>query len=203
MARRQTSSNGAGETRENLLRLAARIFSAQGYSGTTMRSIAQQAGIETASIYYHFPSKEDLVDEVMEIGATAIIQHMTERVEALGDGATAEERFRAAVLGQMAGMVKHGEYTLASSSLIEQLPEKVRERQSKRRESYQKLWAGLLEDLRAEGRLRGDVDLHLARMFILGSVQSIRYWFNPRKGSLEKVAEQLCDLFFEGVGQRG
>ncbi len=199
MAKRQTSSTGANDTRENLLKLAARTFGMQGYSATTMRKIADQAGIEAASIYYHFPSKEDLVEEVMEQGADRIVGHLNEQLDALGSDASAEQRFRAAVLGQMFGLIKHGDFALANSRLLGQLPEKVRDRQVKRRERHQKLWNGLLEDLRADGKLRSDVDIHLARIFILGSINSIQSWFNPRQGSLEKVADQLCDMFFTGV----
>lgn len=200
MARKQkTGSTNANETRENLLKLAARTFGTQGYSATTMRNIAEQAGIEAASIYYHFSSKEELVDEVMEQGAGRIVQELNGRIEALGPDATAEQRFRAAVLGQMTGLVKHGDFALAHGRLLGQLPEAVRERQVKRRERHQRLWNGLLEDLRTEGRLRGDVDIHLARIFILGSINSIQSWFNPRKGALEKIADQLCDMFFAGV----
>lgn len=200
MARKQkTGSTNANETRENLLKLAARTFGTQGYSATTMRNIAEQAGIEAASIYYHFSSKEELVDEVMEQGAGRIVQELNGHIEALGPDATAEQRFRAAVLGQMTGLVKHGDFALAHGRLLGQLPEAVRERQVKRRERHQRLWNGLLEDLRTEGRLRGDVDIHLARIFILGSINSIQSWFNPRKGALEKIADQLCDMFFAGV----
>ncbi|RKJ95183.1 TetR/AcrR family transcriptional regulator [Alicycliphilus denitrificans] len=200
MARKQkTGSTNANETRENLLKLAARTFGTQGYSATTMRNIAEQAGIEAASIYYHFSSKEELVDEVMEQGAGRIVQELNGHIEALGPDATAEQRFRAAVLGQMTGLVKHGDFALAHGRLLGQLPEAVRERQVKRRERHQRLWNGLLEDLRTESRLRGDVDIHLARIFILGSINSIQSWFNPRKGALEKIADQLCDMFFAGV----
>ncbi|WP_447982590.1 TetR/AcrR family transcriptional regulator [Achromobacter kerstersii] len=204
MTRRQkTTSANAGETRENLLKLAARTFGLHGYSATTMRNIAEQAGIEAASIYYHFASKEELVDEVMEQGADRIVHHLNEHMSLLGPAATAEQRFRAAVFGQMTGLVKHGDFALANSRLLGQLPDKVRERQIKRRERHQKLWNGLLEDLRAEGRLRGNVDIHLARILILGSINSTQSWFNPHKGTLEKVADQLCDLFFDGVSPHG
>lgn len=202
MARRQRNSSGANETREQLLRLAASMFGVQGYTATTMRNIAEQAGIEAPSIYYHFSSKEDLVDEVMEQGGDRIVRHLNEQLDALGSDASAEQRFRAAVFGQMSGLVKHGEFALANSRLLGQLPDKVRERQLKRRERHQKVWNGLLEDLRAEGRLRNDVDIHLARIFILGGINSIQSWFNPRKGALENVAEQFCDMFLSGVGPR-
>jgi hypothetical protein len=131
----------------------------------------------------------------MEQGGNRIISQQQERLAALGADATAEQRFRAAVLGQMAGLIKHGDFALAHGRLLGQLPDKVRERQIKRRERHQKFWSGLLEDLRAEGRLRADADI-----MILGSINSIQSWFNPRKGSLEKVADQICDMFFRGVG---
>jgi AcrR family transcriptional regulator len=199
MARRQASLNGASDTRENLLKLAARTFGMQGYSATTMRNIADQAGIEAASIYYHFPSKEDLVGEVMDQGSDLIVQHLNEQLDALGPSASSEQRFRAAVFGQLSALVKYGDFALASSRLLGQLPEKVRERQVKRRERHQKFWNGLLENLRIDGLLRDDVDIHLARIFILGSINSVQSWFNPRKGTLEQVADQLCNMFFEGV----
>ncbi|MGC3987301.1 MAG: TetR/AcrR family transcriptional regulator [Pseudorhodoferax sp.] len=201
MGRRPKASYAhENETRDNLLLFAARMFGVQGYSATTMRHIAEQAGIEAASIYYHFPSKEQLVDEVMEQGANRIVQALTERLDALAPDATAEQRFRAAVLGQMSGMINHGDFALAHGRLLGQLPDAVREKQVKRRERHQKLWNGLLEDLRTQGRMRSDVDIHLARILILGSINSIQSWFNPRKGALEKVADQLCDMFFGGVG---
>lgn len=199
MAKKQTSVSNTSDTRENLLKLAARTFGENGYSATTMRIIADQAGIEAASIYYHFPSKESLIDEVMEQGADRILSHLNEQVDALEPGATAQQRFRAAVLGQMQGLVRHGDFALANSRLLGQLPDKVRERQIQRRERHQIRWNRLLEDLRAEGGIRDDVDIHLARIFLLGSINSVQTWFNPRRGSLEKVADEMCRLFFHGV----
>ena len=51
-----------------------------------MRAIAEQAGIEAASIYYHFASKEELVDEVMAHGADAIVQHLKDHLDAAAAG---------------------------------------------------------------------------------------------------------------------
>jgi AcrR family transcriptional regulator len=196
MAKKQHNSP---DTRENLLRLAARAFGTQGYSATSMRSIADQAGIEAASIYYHFSSKEDLVDEVMTHGADSIVQHLQGQLDALPPGASAEQRFRAAVVGQMSALVKFGDYALAHARLLAQLPDKVQERQVKRREQHQKLWNGLLEDLKTAGVLSQDADIHLCRVFILGCINSVQTWFSPRKGSLEAVSDQLCNIFFDGV----
>lgn len=197
MAKKQ--SIPSPDTREKLLRLAARSFGTQGYSATSMRAIAEQAGIEAASIYYHFPSKEALVDEVMAHGADSIVRHLKDHLDALPSGADAEARFRAAVRGQMSALIKFGDYALAHGRLLAQLPETVQERQVKRREQHQKLWDRLLGDMKDEGLLREDADIHLCRVFVLGAINSVQAWFNPRKGSLEAAADQLCTIFFDGT----
>lgn len=196
---RKRNVNPSADTRETLLRLAARSFATQGYAATTMRAIADQAGIEAASIYYHFSSKEELVDVVMEHGADSIVQHIKEHFEALPPDATAEARFKAALVGQMSALIKFGDYALAHGRLLTQLPDKVRERQVKRRERHQQLWTAVFDDLRAEGFLREDVDIALCRVFVLGCINSVQTWFDPKKGSLDKVADQLAMMFFEGV----
>ena len=180
------------------MRLAARAFGTQGYPAMTMRSIAEQAGIEAASIYYHFSSKEDLIDAVMAHSAESIFQHTRDHLEALPADATTEERFKAALVGLLSALVKYGDYALAHGLMLAQLPEKVRERQIKRREQHQEFWHHLLKDLQAEGSLREDADLALCRVFILSAITSAQTWFNPKKGSPEKVVDELCAIFFEG-----
>ncbi len=196
---RKRNVNPTADTRETLLRLAARSFATQGYTATTMRSIADQAGIEAASIYYHFSSKEELVDVVMEHGADSIVQHINEHLNALPANANADDRFKAVVVGQMSALIKFGDYALAHSRLLSQLPDKVRARQIKRRERHQQLWTVVFDDLRTEGFLREDIDIALCRVFILGCINSVQTWFDPKKGALDKVADQLCAMFFEGV----
>lgn len=201
MARRQ-STPSAEDTRERLMRLAARAFGAQGYMATTMRQIADQAGIEAASIYYHFSSKEDLVDAVMEHGAERIVRHIYRCMDALPEGATAEDSFKAALMGQLTGLVEYGDYAFARGRLHEQLPEKVQHRQLRRRERHQAFWDGLLHRLREEGFLREDVNLALCRVFVLGTINSALNWFDPQKGSAESVVDEFCGIFFDGVRPR-
>jgi len=48
-------------TREALLKTALTLFRRQGFDGTTMRDIAQEAGLSVGASYRHFKSKEDIV----------------------------------------------------------------------------------------------------------------------------------------------
>jgi AcrR family transcriptional regulator len=52
--------------RDKILAAAVQLFAEYGYHAATMRDIAQIAGIQAASIYYHYPSKQALLIEIME-----------------------------------------------------------------------------------------------------------------------------------------
>lgn len=46
--------------RDQILITATRLFQSQGYNQTGINQIIEEAGVAKASLYYHFPSKEDL-----------------------------------------------------------------------------------------------------------------------------------------------
>src|SRR5690349_22111446 len=52
--------------REQLLRIAAELFASKGFRNTTVRDIADAAGILSGSLYHHFDSKESMVDEILQ-----------------------------------------------------------------------------------------------------------------------------------------
>ena len=52
-------------SRDLILRVAAQLFRQQGYSATTLRQIADKAGMKAGSIYYHFDSKTAILDEIL------------------------------------------------------------------------------------------------------------------------------------------
>src|SRR6059036_996639 len=51
--------------REELLQIAAELFATKGFKNTTVRDIADAAGILSGSLYHHFDSKESMVDEIL------------------------------------------------------------------------------------------------------------------------------------------
>jgi AcrR family transcriptional regulator len=53
------------ETKEKILDTAERLFGEQGYGATSLRHIIAEAGVNLASVHYHFGSKEELLDAVV------------------------------------------------------------------------------------------------------------------------------------------
>ena len=52
--------------REEILAIAAELFAEQGVSNTTVRDIAKKAGILSGSLYHHFTSKDEMLDEIIQ-----------------------------------------------------------------------------------------------------------------------------------------
>src|SRR5947208_14963208 len=59
------SRTNDSERRAELLELAAELFAERGVRATTVRDIADAAGILSGSLYHHFSSKEGMVDEIL------------------------------------------------------------------------------------------------------------------------------------------
>ena len=64
--------------RAELLALAARMFAERGFLATTVRDIADAAGILSGSLYHHFGSKEEMVDELLDSFQTRLWQEYDE-----------------------------------------------------------------------------------------------------------------------------
>src|SRR5436305_2496711 len=62
----QLSRRSGPDTRAAILRVALRLFTAQGYEATSMRQIAEILGIKKPSLYYHFAGKEDIVRSLLD-----------------------------------------------------------------------------------------------------------------------------------------
>src|SRR6266700_2110646 len=53
--------SSASSTKQRILGIARELFARQGYTGTSITDIARELGTSTAALYYHFPSKADIL----------------------------------------------------------------------------------------------------------------------------------------------
>ena len=64
--------------KQHLLEVAEQLFTEHGYQAVSIRDIAQASGVTNAALYYHFPNKEALFDEVIEHHADKLAQRLQE-----------------------------------------------------------------------------------------------------------------------------
>jgi len=77
------------EIREQILTEATRLFARQGFNGTSLQSIADAVGIRKPSLLYHFPSKIDLRERVLD----ALLSHWNEVLPRLLVASASGDRF--------------------------------------------------------------------------------------------------------------
>ena len=89
-----STNNKSERTRQRILDAAARTFRDKGYAATTLNDIANAARLRAGSIYYHFESKEQILEEVFDIGIKRISDAVIRDVGALPDDAPPSEKIR-------------------------------------------------------------------------------------------------------------
>lgn len=69
------------DTRERILEAARNAFSEKGFDGVSVEEIAQRAGVRKALIYYYFPSKEILFEEIWNNALEELERHIFKEIE--------------------------------------------------------------------------------------------------------------------------
>ncbi len=178
--------------RVELRAAAARLFRKVGYSRATVRDIAKAVGLQSGSIFYHFATKEEILEEVMSEG----MRHFLDAAAAaLRDEANPRRRLRALLVGHLKALHSRDSDELAVVlSEWRSLSPTSRRRIVKQRDEVDAAWNTVLAELAAAGELRGD--LNVVRLTILGALNWSVQWYDKRgKLSIEELAEQLLDLF--------
>jgi AcrR family transcriptional regulator len=203
MVRSEARTRKSEETRERLLDAAAKVFRDKGYAGARLSDIAELADMHTPGVYYYFPSKEDLVEEVLRVGVARARGYVQERVAAVPQGSAALDRLRAAIESHVLMVLEIGDYTSANIRIFGQVPDDVRARHLADQRAYGNVWRALLEDARAAGELRPDLDLSVVRMLILGALNWTAEWYRPGSSQTAgEVAREATAMICDGVGLR-
>ncbi len=198
---RSSSPRGAGgaapSRREELLATAAEVFARQGYDATTVREIADAAGILAGSLYYHFDSKESILDEILSgflgelwTGYDAVLG------AGLGPRATLEalvvESFREIDRHRDAVAIYQRERHLAGQPRFGYLADSMHR--------FEHIWQGTLERGVAEGEFRADLDLRLAYRFVRDTVWVAASWYRPGgRHDAAEIARQYLGLLLDGI----
>lgn len=193
------TSDAESATRERVLLEAARLFRHHGYSATTLREVADAAGIKAGSIYYHFASKEEILGEVLDKGIQVVIEAVRQRVDALPKDASWRDRIAAGIEGHLWGLLHHGDFTSANIRIYGQIPTTAKSRHKVIRREYADYWDRLLEAALAGRELRADTSTTVVRLFLIGALNWTVEWYNPARGSFQEFVRQVTTVVFDGI----
>lgn len=196
---KKEKSRRSGATRQKILNASAKLFREQGFSGTTLRQIAGRAKIKAGSVYYYFDSKEQILDEVLDVGIKVVFEAVKKAVDALPENASGRARIEAAVAAHLNTLLKYSDYTSANVRIFGQVSRTAQNRNRAIRRTYSEYWNALLRYAKKTGEISKKADLSLARLFLLGSVNWTIEWYDPKKLSTDVLAKKFCKTLFEGI----
>lgn len=170
--------------RHLLLDAAAGEFRARGFHAVTMRDIARAAGMIAGSIYYHFPSKEDLFLAVYAEGVCRISARVAEATAGIADP---WDRLTAACRAHTGMLLEESDY---AQVILRVFPEDVpgaRETLIAMRDDYESLFRDLVDDL----PLAPGADRSLVRHMLLGALNWAKFWYRPGKLDPDRIADEM------------
>jgi TetR/AcrR family transcriptional regulator, cholesterol catabolism regulator len=173
--------------RQQLLDVAARLFRERGYHVTSMRDIAREVGMLSGSIYYHFPSKEEMLLAVYEEG----LRHIAERVDTAVTGRrTPWERLEAGCTAHLEALLELSDYTQVMIRVLPPEGGKVAERLLELRDQYEARFRDLIDAL----ALADPVDRRYLRLLLMGGLNWSHVWYHPGGDTPEIIAHRMIDL---------
>jgi AcrR family transcriptional regulator len=196
-----TESKSA-QTRRRILDAAAQVLSAKGYAGLRLTDVAAQAELQAPAIYYYYPSRDDLIEEVMWVGIADMRQHVIAVLDDLPADTPALDQLLAAVEAHLRHELEISDYTTAAIRNAGQVPLTIRKRQILEEQRYGEVWRRLINDMARSGELRADLDLYIAQMLVLGALNWAVEWWDPRRGSLDTVVANAQSFVRHGLAGR-
>ena len=198
-ARGEGGDSKSQRTRARILDAAAHVLSVKGFAGTRLTDVAEYAELQAPAIYYYFPSREDLIEEVMYCGIMEMREHLQKALDALPPDTSPMDRIMAGVEAHLRHELELSDYTTASIRNSGQVPEHLRTRQKKEEAAYGRIWQGLFADAIADGEIRADLDPRMARLLVMGALNWAAEWWDPRRGSVEDIVTNAQILVRNGL----
>jgi AcrR family transcriptional regulator len=189
--------------RQQILDAAAAVFREKGYAQATLSDIAVKAGTQAGSLYYHFESREHLVEEVLAQAMLQTTDRVNAALRAVKKSASTAEKIRVGIREHLRQILSYDDYSLAFDKIIDQVPKHVQEKYVQYPREYADIWRAIILEGQSRGELRKDLDPTLLRLQLLGSVIWSSNWYDPgRSKTPEQIADQMAECFVQGAAPR-
>ncbi|RXT47996.1 hypothetical protein B6S44_23195 [Bosea sp. Tri-44] len=185
--------------RTEILDAAAELIVREGYDACTMRAVAAMVDMKAGSLYYHFKSKDEIVEEILNQGIETLYARVAGTIRDLPKETPFARRLSAAVEVHIASLVGKDQKYM---HVYEHLPLVIKRRSRKMREKYAQLWHDLFAGGVASGEAAAGHDLRLLVPYFLGGLNRVPEWSRASGASSEKIAELAVVTLLDGIGAR-
>jgi len=198
------------DSRQDILRTAARLFQQRGYDATSMNDVAAALKLSKGGLYHHFQSKDEILFEIMDHAMQITEQRVLNPVRSIADP---EERLRTLIRLHIEVVLSPRDREI-TVMLHENhpLPPALRKRINARKKEYVHFLENLMAEVQKEvqkdaqkdapksRRSSGRVSPRAAAFALLGMINWIYQWYKP-EGDLQaqNLIPQFTELIFGGI----
>jgi AcrR family transcriptional regulator len=198
------------DSRQEILRTAARLFQQRGYDATSMNDVAGALKLSKGGLYHHFQGKDEILFEIMNHAMEITEERVLAPVRAIQDPV---ERLRSLIRRHIEVVLSPRDREI-TVMLHENhpLPPGLRKRINTRKKEYVHFVEDLIAQVQKESQkdaqkdaqrvpaAKGTVTPRAAAFALLGMINWIYQWYKP-EGNLQAntLIPQFTDLFFEGI----
>jgi TetR/AcrR family transcriptional regulator, cholesterol catabolism regulator len=186
--------------REEILDKAARLFKQKGYVATTMREIAEQVGMEAASMYNHIRGKEELLEEICARVAETYVNQMNE-IES--SDLSPIHKLQALIRSHISITTKNIHWISVANNEWRHLPETSLKSFKKARDTYEDRLAEIIRS-GIDCQEVADVHVSITLYTILSSLRWIETWYKPNKSyNARDLEENIVNILMNGLKKSG
>ncbi|GAA3955224.1 TetR/AcrR family transcriptional regulator [Gordonia caeni] len=196
-ARRGARRSGVSR-RDELLGIAGELFAERGLRATTVRDIADTAGILSGSLYHHFDSKESMVDELLR----GFLDELFARYrEIAASGLSAAQTLRQFVIASFESIdARHTAVAIYQNEARQLAGQERFAYIDDRNLEFRRLWESVLRRGVDDGEFRADLDVDLVYRFLRDTVWVAVRWYRPGGSkSVEEIADQYLSVVLDGI----
>lgn len=182
--------------KETIIETAARLFRERGFSATSMRDLAEQVGVEAASLYNHISSKAEILQELCFKVANKFMSHI-EKVDA--SDISSIKKIEAVLRFHIQQMLNHYEEVYVSDREWKHLTDPYLSNIQTQRRVYRQRIASIIEDGIRKNEIK-KIDAPTAVLIMLHAVSGIESWHRSKqKISGEVLEENMIAILIGGL----
>jgi AcrR family transcriptional regulator len=189
------------EKRQRILDAAAKILARHGYAEATLAAIADDVGTHAGSIYYYFPSREDLVKEVLLTSLKRMrntVQPSPDEDNTVSPLTRLKTTLRNILI--LYTSAQDDFFSRAYTRTFNQVPETMRQELADWRRVVRGLWRQRLREAQEAGELRDSMDIELASLLLVGATNWVPMWYNPDgPHTPDEIADTFIDMLLNGL----
>ncbi len=171
--------------RETIIEHAQILFKQKGFSATTMRDLAEQVGVEAASLYNHIKSKDEILEDICFCVSNTYISHLK---ETLAINASTTEKIEALIRLHVQTIIENKDGVSVANNEWKHLTEPALTQFKQARRDYERGFATLIEQGILEGVFQ-KVNVSVALFTILSAVRWVELWYKPEREISPKTLE--------------